>query len=95
LLKKTRSHADCWRESGRGGNPMGHGPESRADVEESPSRVPEWPLSSCLQCMVGRFMLKDHSMSSTQAFLLNCFLQTAKLLTIAFSNDGQVPLSSS
>jgi hypothetical protein len=32
---------------------MGQGPESRADVEESPSRVPEWPLSSCLQCVVG------------------------------------------
>jgi hypothetical protein len=31
-------------ESGRGGNPMGQSPESRADVEESPSRVPEWPL---------------------------------------------------
>jgi hypothetical protein len=29
------------------------GPESRADVEESPSRVPEWPLLSCLQCAVG------------------------------------------
>jgi hypothetical protein len=25
------------RESRRGGNPMGQGPESRADVEESPS----------------------------------------------------------
>jgi hypothetical protein len=23
-------------------------------VEESPSRVPEWPLSSCLQCVCGR-----------------------------------------
>jgi hypothetical protein len=31
---------------------MGQGPESRANVEESPSRVPEWPLSSCLQCVV-------------------------------------------
>jgi hypothetical protein len=41
-------------ESGRGGNPMGQGPESGVDVEESPSRVPEWPLSSCLQCVVGR-----------------------------------------
>jgi hypothetical protein len=28
-------------QSERGGNPMGQGPESRADVEESPSRVPE------------------------------------------------------
>jgi hypothetical protein len=37
-------------------------------------------------------MLKNHSMSSTRAFLLDCFLQTAKLLTIAFSSDGQVPL---
>jgi hypothetical protein len=35
-------------------NPMGQGPESRADVEESPSRVHEWPLSSCLQCVCGR-----------------------------------------
>jgi hypothetical protein len=40
----------------------------------------------------GVVMLKNHSMSSTQAFLLKCFIQTAKLLTIAFSNDGQVPL---
>jgi hypothetical protein len=39
-------------ESGRGGNPMAQGLESTADVEESSSRVPEWPLSSCLQCMV-------------------------------------------
>jgi hypothetical protein len=67
---------------------MGQGPESRTDVEESPSRVPEWLLSSCLQCVcvVGRSML------STRAFLLDCFLQAAKLLTTAFSNDGQVPL---
>jgi hypothetical protein len=40
-------------ESGRGGNPMGQGPQIRANVEESPSRVPEWPLSSCLQCVFG------------------------------------------
>jgi hypothetical protein len=31
-------------------------------------------------------MLKNHSMSLTQAFLLDCFLQMAKLLTIAFSS---------
>jgi hypothetical protein len=31
-------------------------------------------------------------MLSTQVFLLDCSLQTAKLLTIAFSSDGQVPL---
>jgi hypothetical protein len=37
-------------------------------------------------------MLKNHSVSSTRAFLLDCFLQTAKLLTIEFSSDGQVPL---
>jgi hypothetical protein len=37
-------------------------------------------------------MLKNHSMSSTREFLLDCFLQTAKVLTIAFSSDGQVPL---
>jgi hypothetical protein len=40
----------------------------------------------------GVVMLKNHSMSSTRAFLLECFLQTAKLLTIEFSSDGQVPL---
>jgi hypothetical protein len=33
---------------------MEQGPESRADVEEFPSRVPEWPFSSCLQCVVRR-----------------------------------------
>jgi hypothetical protein len=31
---------------------MGQGPESRVDVEESPSRVPEWLLLSYLQCVV-------------------------------------------
>jgi hypothetical protein len=31
-------------------------------------------------------------MSSTRAILLDRFLQTAKLLTIAFSSDGEVPL---
>jgi hypothetical protein len=85
-------HADCWSESGRGGNPMGQGPGSKADVEESPSRVLEWPLSLCLQCVVGRCHAEESPMSSTREFLLDCFLQTAKLLTIAFSSDGQVPL---
>jgi hypothetical protein len=47
------------RESGRDSNPMGQVPESRADVEESPSRAPEWPLSSCLQCVVGRCHAKE------------------------------------
>jgi hypothetical protein len=32
---------------------MGQRLESRVDVEESPSRVPECPLSLCLQCVVG------------------------------------------
>jgi hypothetical protein len=36
-------------------------------------------------------MLNNYSMS-TWAFLLDCFLQKAKILTIAFSSDGQVPL---
>jgi hypothetical protein len=31
-------------------------------------------------------------MSSTRVFLLDLSFQTAKLLTIAFSSDGQVPL---
>jgi hypothetical protein len=39
----------------------------------------------------GVVVLKNHSMS-TQAFLLDCFLQMAKLFTIAFSSDSQVPL---
>jgi hypothetical protein len=37
-------------------------------------------------------MLMNHSMSSTRVFLLDCFLQTAKILTTAFIIDGQVPL---
>jgi hypothetical protein len=53
---------------------------------------PEWSLSSCLQCVVGTVTLKNHSMSSTWAILLDCFLQMARLLTIVFSSDGQVPL---
>jgi hypothetical protein len=32
---------------------MGQDPESRADVEDPRSRVRKWPLSSCLQCVVG------------------------------------------
>jgi hypothetical protein len=40
----------------------------------------------------GVVMLKNHSMPSTRACFLDCFLQTVKLLTVAFSNDGQVPL---
>jgi hypothetical protein len=40
----------------------------------------------------GVVMLKNYFMSSNRAFLLDCFLQTAKLLTIAFSSDDQVPL---
>jgi hypothetical protein len=42
------------RESRTGCNPMGQGSESRADVEESPSRVPEWLLSSYFQCVIRR-----------------------------------------
>jgi hypothetical protein len=53
LLKETPRRL-LERESGKRGNLMGQGPESRADVEESPRRVPEWRLSSCLQCVVGR-----------------------------------------
>jgi hypothetical protein len=51
-LSVVEGNTDCRRESRRGGNLMGQGPESRSDVEGSPSRVPEWLLSSCLQCMV-------------------------------------------
>jgi hypothetical protein len=40
----------------------------------------------------GVVILKNHSMSLTWAFLLDFFLQTLKLLTIALSSDGQVPL---
>jgi hypothetical protein len=73
---------------------MGQGPESRADVEESPVPVEflngrfrhVWSVWS------GVVMLKNHSMSSTRAFLLDCFLQTAHLLTVAFSSDGEVLL---
>jgi hypothetical protein len=40
----------------------------------------------------GIVMVKNHSMLSTLVCLLDCFLQTAKLLTIVFSSDGQVLL---
>jgi hypothetical protein len=46
--------ADCWRDSGRGGNLLQQGPENWADMEESHSQVPKWPVSSCFQCVVGR-----------------------------------------
>jgi hypothetical protein len=39
-------------------------------------------------------MLKNHSMLSTRAFLLDRFLQTAKMLTIVLSSDGRFPSSS-
>jgi hypothetical protein len=49
-------------------------------------------LNGCFRhvCSVwsGVVMLKNHSKPSTRAFLLECFLQTAKLLTVAFSSDG-------
>jgi hypothetical protein len=67
---------------------MGQGPESRADIEESPSRVPEWPLSSCSQCVVGRCHAEESLHVVDPDVFLNCFLQTAKLSTIAFSSDG-------
>jgi hypothetical protein len=57
------------RESRRGGYPMGLGPESRVDVEDSPSRVPEWPLSSCLQCVVGRFHVEESLHVANQGVL--------------------------
>jgi hypothetical protein len=38
---------------------MGQGPASRADVEESPSRVLEWPFLSCFQYVVGRFHAEE------------------------------------
>jgi hypothetical protein len=46
----------------------------------------------CHVCSVwsGVVMLKNNSMSSTRACLLDCLVQTAKLLTIAFNSDGQV-----
>jgi hypothetical protein len=68
---------------------MGQGSESRVDVKESPSRVPEWLLSSCLQCVVRHCHAEESLHVIGPAFLLNFFLQTAKLLTIAFSSDGQ------
>jgi hypothetical protein len=34
-------------------------PESKVDVEESSSRVPEWLLPSCLQSVVGRFHTEE------------------------------------
>jgi hypothetical protein len=47
----------------------------------------------CSVCVwSGAVMLKNHSVSSARAYLLDCFLQMANLLTIAFSSDGQVPL---
>jgi hypothetical protein len=58
LLKETPRRL-LERESKRGGNPMGQGPESRADVKKSPSRIPEWPLSSCLQCAVGGYHAEE------------------------------------
>jgi hypothetical protein len=39
----------------------------------------------------GVVMLKNYSMSA-RAFLLDCFIQTTKLLTITLSSDDQVPL---
>jgi hypothetical protein len=71
---------------------MGQGPESKADVGESPSRFLNGRFRYVCSVWSGVVMLKNHSMSSTLAFFLDCFLWTAKLLTIANSSDGQVPL---
>jgi hypothetical protein len=57
-----------------------------------PVSFPDGRFRDVCSVWSGVVMLKNHSMSSIRAFLLDCFLQTAKLLTIAFSSDGQVPL---
>jgi hypothetical protein len=65
-----------------------------ADVEQS--AIPAVFLNGRFRHICGVWsgvvMLKNHSMSSIRTFFLDCFLQTAKLLTTAFSGDGQVPL---
>jgi hypothetical protein len=92
LLKETPRRADCWRESGRGGNPMGQSQESRANWKNPPVEFLNGRFRHVCIVWSGVVMLKNHSMSSTRAYLLDCFLQTAKLLTIAFDSNGQVPL---
>jgi hypothetical protein len=57
-----------------------------------PFEFPNGRLRHVCSVWSGVVMLKNHSMSSTRACLLDCFLQTAKLLTIAFSSDGQISL---
>jgi hypothetical protein len=62
-------------------------------VEESPSRVPEWPLSSCLQCVIGRCHAEESFHVVDPGVFAKLLLpETAKLLIIAFSSDGPVPL---
>jgi hypothetical protein len=60
---------------------MGQGPESRADVEESPVTVkfPNGRFRHVCNVWSGVAMLKNHSMSPTRAFLLDCFRQTANV----------------
>jgi hypothetical protein len=41
---------------------MGQGPENMTDVEEFPSRVPEWPLSPCLQCVWSGVAMLNESL---------------------------------
>jgi hypothetical protein len=41
-------------ESGRGGNTMGQGRRVGRMWKNLPVEFPEWPLSSCLQCVVAR-----------------------------------------
>jgi hypothetical protein len=83
------------RESRKGGNPMGLGPESKAMWKNLPVELPNGHFRHVCSVWSGVVMLKNHSMSSTRAFLLDCFLQPAMLFRRAFSSDGQVLLCSS
>jgi hypothetical protein len=70
---------------------MGQGPESRMHVEESPSRVPEWPLLSCLQCVVGRcHTIKSFHVVDSGVFA-GLLPPGGELFRTAFSSDTQVP----
>jgi hypothetical protein len=63
-----------------------------ADVEESPSLVPQWPLSSCLQSVVGRCRAEESLHAVDQGVFAGLLPPDCEVVDSAFSSDGQVLL---
>jgi hypothetical protein len=62
------------------------------DVEESPSRVPEWSLSSCFQCVVGRWHAEESLHVVEPGVFAGLLPPDGEVVDNSFSSDSKVPL---